>query len=41
VQFDDLTICEDVQRDMASGSFRPGRLNPLRENAVHPFHELL
>ncbi len=35
------TICEDVQRGLASGSYTPGRLNPLRENAVHHFHELL
>jgi choline monooxygenase len=41
VQFEDLTICEDVQRGLASGSYEPGRLNPLRENAVHHFHELL
>jgi choline monooxygenase len=41
VQFEDLGICEDVQRGMASGSYVPGRLNPLRENAVHHFHELL
>jgi choline monooxygenase len=41
VQVEDLTICEDVQRGLASGSYEPGRLNPLRENAVHHFHELL
>lgn len=41
VQLEDLTICEDVQRGLASGSYEPGRLNPLRENAVHHFHELL
>jgi choline monooxygenase len=41
VQREDLTICEEVQRGLASGSYRPGRLNPLRENAVHHFHELL
>ncbi|MGQ4659843.1 SRPBCC family protein [Lysobacter sp. F6437] len=41
VQLEDLTICEDVQRGLASGSYQPGRLNPLRENAVHHFHELL
>ena len=41
VQVEDLTICEDVQRGLASGSYTPGRLNPLRENAVHHFHELL
>jgi choline monooxygenase len=41
VQDEDLTICEDVQRGLASGGYAPGRLNPLRENAVHHFHELL
>ena len=41
VQVEDLTICEDVQRGLSSGSYEPGRLNPLRENAVHHFHELL
>ena len=41
VQHEDLRICEDVQRGLASGSYAAGRLNPLRENAVHHFHELL
>ncbi len=41
VQAEDVTICEDVQRGLASGSYEAGRLNPLRENAVHHFHELL
>jgi choline monooxygenase len=41
VQKEDLTICEDVQRGLASGSYVAGRLNPLRENAVHHFQELL
>ena len=41
VQLEDLTICQDVQRGLASGSYRPGRLNPLRESAVHHFPELL
>ncbi len=41
VQKEDLTICEDVQRGLSSGSYVAGRLNPLRENAVHHFHELL
>jgi choline monooxygenase len=41
VQNEDLGICEDVQRGMASGSYVPGRLNPLRESAVHHFQELL
>lgn len=41
VQHEDIGICEDVQRGMASGSYLPGRLNPLRETGVHHFHELL
>jgi choline monooxygenase len=41
VQHEDIGICEHVQRGLASGSFVAGRLNPLRENAVHHFHELL
>ena len=41
VQHEDLRICEDVQRGLASGSYLPGRLNPLREQGLHRFHELL
>ena len=41
VQHEDLGICEDVQRGFASGSYVPGRLNPLRESGVHHFHEML
>jgi choline monooxygenase len=41
VQDEDVTICEDVQRGLASGSYEAGRLNPLRENAVHHFHEMV
>ena len=41
VQHEDLGICEDVQRGLASGSYIAGRLNPLRESAVHHFQELL
>ena len=41
VQAEDVTICEDVQRGLASGSYEAGRLNPLRENAVHHFHEMV
>ncbi len=41
VQIEDITICEDVQRGLASGSYVAGRLNPLRESGVHHFHELL
>lgn len=41
VQGEDIGICEHVQRGLASGSYEPGRLNPLRENALFHFHELL
>ena len=41
VQDEDRLICEQVQRGLASGSYQSGRLNPLRENAVHHFQELL
>ncbi len=41
VQDEDIEICEHVQRGLASGSYLPGRLNPLRENAVFHYHELL
>lgn len=41
VQHEDLGICEDVQRGLSSGSYVAGRLNPLRESAVHHFQELL
>ncbi|KAB8314496.1 aromatic ring-hydroxylating dioxygenase subunit alpha [Tolypothrix campylonemoides VB511288] len=41
VQHEDLAICEDVQRGLASGSYVAGRLNPLRETGVHHFHERL
>ncbi len=41
VQHEDLVICEDIQRGLASGSYDAGRLNPLRESGVHHFHELL
>jgi len=41
VQKEDIDICEQVQRGLASGSYVAGRLNPLRESGVHHFHELL
>lgn len=41
VQRQDVDMCEIVQRNLASGSYRTGRLNPRREDAVHHFHELL
>lgn len=41
VQREDIAICEQVQIGLASGSYVAGRINPLRENALHHFHELL
>jgi len=41
VQREDVAICEQVQRGLASGSYHAGRLNPRRESGVHHFHELL
>jgi choline monooxygenase len=41
VQKEDVAICEQVQRGLASGSYVAGRLNPKRESGVHHFHELL
>lgn len=41
VQDEDIGICEHVQRGLASGSYEAGRLNPLRENALHHYQELL
>lgn len=41
VQKEDVDICEAVQIGLSSGSYHAGRLNPLRENALHHFHELL
>ena len=41
VQVQDVGMCETVQRNLASGSYVAGRLNPARESGVHHFHELL
>ncbi len=41
VQDEDIRICIDVQKGLDSGSYHAGRLNPLRENALHHFQELL
>jgi choline monooxygenase len=41
VQHEDIGICEAVQKGLASGSYRAGRLCPRRESGVHHFHELL
>ena len=41
VQAQDVGMCARVQRNLASGSYVAGRLNPTRESGVHHFHELL
>jgi choline monooxygenase len=41
VQAEDIGICEAVQRGLASGSYRSGRLNPARESGVWHFQECL
>lgn len=41
VQQEDIRICTEVQRNLDSGSYVAGPLNPLRETGVHHFQELL
>lgn len=41
VQLEDVTICELVQKGLASGSYEGGRLNPRRESGVWHFQNLL
>ena len=41
VQKEDVSICEHVQRGLASGSYVAGRLNTKRESGVHHFHDML
>jgi choline monooxygenase len=41
IQTEDIHICEQVQRGLASGSYSAGRLNPKRESGVWHFHNLL
>jgi choline monooxygenase len=41
VQREDIALCEAVQRGLASGSYQPGRLNPLRESGVWRFQEMV
>jgi len=40
VQHEDIAICEQVQKRLASGSYHAGRLNPKRESGVWHFHEI-
>ncbi|WP_326544296.1 aromatic ring-hydroxylating oxygenase subunit alpha [Pseudorhodoferax sp.] len=41
VQAEDALICEDVQRALESGSYRPGRLSPRREGGLWHFQQLV
>lgn len=40
VQAEDIEICEQLQRALASGSYQSGRIHPTRESGVHHFQEL-
>ncbi len=39
VQQEDITICEAVQKGLASGSYQPGPLCQKRETGIHQFQE--
>lgn len=41
VQEEDRTICEHVQKGLASGAYTPGRLSPSREAGVWHWHRLV
>jgi choline monooxygenase len=41
IQLEDLGICEEVQRGLASRSFTTGRFSVRREAAGYHFHQLL
>ncbi|HUM10107.1 MAG TPA: aromatic ring-hydroxylating dioxygenase subunit alpha [Myxococcaceae bacterium] len=41
IQLEDVGICEDVQRGLASRSYSTGRFSVRREIAIHHFHRLL
>jgi choline monooxygenase len=41
IQLEDVGICEDVQRGLASKSYDTGRYSVRREVGVHHFHQLL
>jgi choline monooxygenase len=41
IQAEDITICEQVQRNLRSRAYDRGRYSPTRENGVHHFHSLL
>ena len=41
IQAEDISICEQVQRNLRSRSYDRGRYSPARESGVHHFHSLL
>ncbi len=41
IQEEDLGICADVQKGMASHTYDVGRYCVRRESAIHHFHKLL
>lgn len=41
IQAEDADICQVVQRNLASGAYRPGRLSPEHEAGLHGFHRSL
>jgi choline monooxygenase len=41
IQLEDVGVCEDVQRGLASSSYDTGRYSVRREVGVHHFHRLL
>ncbi len=41
VQYEDIEICEYVQRGLKSRSYNRGRYSARHENGVHHFHELV
>ena len=41
IQAEDADICSVVQRNLASGAYRPGRLSPEHEPALKGFHDAL
>ena len=41
VQAEDIGVCEEVQRNLSSRSYRAGRFSVKRENGGHHFHTML
>jgi len=41
IQQEDIVLCEQVQRGLASRSYDTGRFSPRRENGVHHFQSLI